>query len=164
LRKVYRAIAIVSISLQPLPELIRKSQLPFIQATTSRMGYSRCPHAHALRSHPSHSRLVGPGARRRHGISGSDEPNKTTARAEYIVREVGERRNTIREQCIFNSHWQEGTEMNPRVRVNPEEIEQDISSTRRSEGSDARSMTYSAYTIRSVKEQTSQLVWSCNET
>jgi hypothetical protein len=57
--------------------------------------------------------------------------------------------------------------MNPRVRVNPGEMEQDNSSTTWSEGSDARSMTYSAYTVRSVtsfKKQTSQLVWPCNKT
>jgi hypothetical protein len=83
----------------------------------------------------------------------------------------GERRPAMgaREQSRFGSrwHWQEGAEMNPRVRVNPAKMEQDNSSTTWSEGSDARSMTYSAYAVRSVtsfKEQTSQLVWPCNET
>jgi len=84
--------------------------------------------------------------------------------------EAGERRHAIGQQCRFDSHhdWQEGAEMNPRVRVNPGgEMEQGSSSTTWSEGSDARSMTYSAYTVRSVtsfKEQTSQLVWPWNET
>lgn len=82
--------------------------------------------------------------------------------------EAGERRHATGEQYRFDGHWQEGdAEMNPRVRVNPGEMEQDNSSTAWSEGSDARSMTYSAYTVRSVtsfKEQTSQLVWPCNKT
>jgi len=87
--------------------------------------------------------------------------------------EAGERRHTIGElgeQNRFDSplHWQEDAEMNPRVRVNTGgEMEQDNTSTTWSESSDARSMTYSAYTVRSVtsfKEQTSQLVWPCNET
>lgn len=85
--------------------------------------------------------------------------------------EAGERRHAlaIGEQCRFDSHWQDdGAEINPRVRVNPGEMEQDNnSSTTWSESSDARSMTYSAYTGRSVtsfKEQTSRLVWPYNET
>ena len=74
--------------------------------------------------------------------------------------DAGERRHAIGEPYRFDSHWQEGAEMNPGVRVNSGETEQD-------DCSDARSMTYSAYTVRSVtsfKEQTSQLVWPCNET
>ena len=80
--------------------------------------------------------------------------------------EVGER-HPIREQCRFDSHWQGGAEMKPRVQVNPGgEMEQDNSSTTWSEGSDARSMTHSAYTVRSVtswKEQTSQRLWPRKE-
>jgi hypothetical protein len=82
--------------------------------------------------------------------------------------EAGERRHAIGElgeQCKFDSpwHWEEDAEMNPQIRVNTGvEMEQDNSSTTWSESSDARSMTYSAYTVRSVascKEKTSQLVW-----
>jgi hypothetical protein len=83
--------------------------------------------------------------------------------------EAGERRHAIGQQCTrFDRHWQEGDDMNPRVRVSSPggEMEQDNSSTTWSESSDARSMTYSAYTVRSVtscKEQISQLVWRQDE-
>lgn len=85
--------------------------------------------------------------------------------------EAGERLghgHAIEQQCRFDSHWQEGDEMNPRIRIDPGvEMEQDNSSTTWSEGSDAKSMTHSVFTVRSVtsyKEQTSRLVWPRNET
>ena len=77
------------------------------------------------------------------------------------------RMKRLLDECIVegeigDSHGEEGAEM--KIRVDREEMEQDNSSTTLSEGSDARSMTYSesAYTVKSVtsvKEQTSQLVW-----
>jgi len=74
---------------------------------------------------------------------------------------AGERHAIGEEQYRFDVHWQGGAEKNPR------DIEQDDSSAVWSEGSDARSMAYSAHTVRSVtsfKEKTSQLVWPRNET
>ena len=75
--------------------------------------------------------------------------------------EAGKRRHG--EQHRFDSHWQEGAEMNPRVRVNSGEMAGEME---QDNCSDARSMTYSAYTVRSVtsfQEKTSQLVWPRNE-
>lgn len=73
--------------------------------------------------------------------------------------EAEERQHAIGEQ--FRFYWEEGAGgMNSRVRLIPGEMEQDNPSTTWSENSDARSMTYSAYTVRSVtsfKEQTSHL-------
>jgi hypothetical protein len=68
-------------------------------------------------------------------------------------------------QCRFDNHrswhWREGAEMNPRVRVTPEEMEQDNSST--STLSESHRSAYTVRSITSFKERTSQLVWPRNE-
>ena len=60
----------------------------------------------------------------------------------------------------FDSHWQEGTE-HPQIRrqVDSKDFELDDSSTTWPESSDASSMTYSEYTVRSVTSSNERTNW-----
>jgi hypothetical protein len=159
----YRTIAIVSIALLPLPKLIRKVTASF--HTSDDLENREILNVPT----PTLSEVIQ--VIRDSWELGLNDDIVFLVLVNRIKRlldgcivggEAGERRHATGE------HWQEGgEEMSPRVRVNPGEMEHDNSSTAWSDGSDARSMTYSAYTVRSVtsfKEQTSQLVWPCNKT
>ena len=60
----------------------------------------------------------------------------------------------------FDNHWQEGTE-HPQIRrpVDSKDFELDDSSTTWPESSDASSMTYSEYTVRSVTSFNERTNW-----
>ena len=164
--KSYRTTAIVSIALQPLPKLIREVTDPFhVRSDVEKREILDVDHV------PSPTLSEAIQVIRDLWEQGLNDDmvflvlmsRMKQLLDECIVEgEIGERRHAIGERCRFDSHWEGGAEMNPRVRVASNPWEQDNSSTTLSEGSDARSMTYSAYTVRSVtsfKEQTSQLVW-----
>ena len=165
----YRTNTIVSIAFQPLPRLIKESQISFHRSDDVEK--------REIFDFPTGTPTLSEVIQVIHdswelGLNDDLRFLDLMGRIKGLVDErivggeVGER-HPIGEQCRFDSHWQGGAEMKPRVQVNPGgEMEQDNSSTTWSEGSDARSMTHSAYTVRSVtswKEQTSQRLWPRNE-
>jgi hypothetical protein len=146
----------VSNALQSL-KVDRGSQLPFISAPPRETGISRCPHAHDSRS----IKLIRDAWER--GLNDNRAFRVLMGRIKKLLDESAEagadEQHAHGEHGRFDSHWQEGAENLQIRQVDSEDIALDGSSTTWPEGSDANSMAYSEYTVRSITSFNERTNW-----